>query len=327
MENLAECLKSVEKTAYPDFEIIVVDCLTVGIADYLREHHPSARLVALSEDIGPAAMHNVGLRNADPGSEYIAFLDNDIVADPAWLGELVSCIAKNPQIGAVQSKIMLFDSPGLYNTKGNRANFLAVGWPEGYREPDNGEGSAREITFPSGASMIVRRTALERIGGYDDDFFIYADDMDAGLRMRLAGYTIAYCPGSVILHKYRFLKSPRNFYYLHRNSITTFLKLYGTTTYLKLIPPLVAYELSVFGFALLNGYVTQYARAMAHVLKNLPATREKRRRIRLYRRVTDREMLRQLEGAITFPEVSNHPAVREILNPFLSWYRRLLLSE
>ena len=137
--NLEECLDSLKKTNYPDFEIIVIDCLTKGISEFINGKFPYVRLFPLTEDIGPAAMHNTGLQEADPNSKYIAFLDNDICADPDWLKELVMCIDSDTKIGAVQSKIMLYDNPKYFNTRGNKANYLAVGWPDGYNEPDDGD--------------------------------------------------------------------------------------------------------------------------------------------------------------------------------------------
>jgi GT2 family glycosyltransferase len=323
--DLEECLVSLKNTDYPDYEIIVVDCMTEGIAMFLSTKFPDVRLIALKEDIGPSAMHNVGMQNSDPDSRYLAFLDNDIAVDPSWLNALVQCINGDGKIGAVQSKIMLYDKPGFFNTRGNKANFLAVGWPDGYNEPDDGDIREKEIAFPSGACMIMRREALEKVGGYDPDYFIYADDMDTGFRIFLAGYRILSCPRSVIFHKYRFLRNPRNFYYLNRNRMYTFLKLYETKTYIKLIPPIMVYETAMIGYALLNGYLLHLLRAYADVLKNIRQIQKKRSQIREYKKISDDVVFSSLEGGVHFPEISNHPAVKYLLNPVLEKYRSLFL--
>jgi len=325
--NLEECLNSLRKTEYPDYKIIVVDCLTKGIKEYINNKFPEVQLIALDEDIGPAAMHNVGMQNSDPDAEYLAFLDNDISVDKDWLNELVRCITSNTCNGAVQSKIMLYDKPEYFNTKGNKANYLAVGWPDGYNEHDDGDTRIKEISFPSGACMIMRREALETVGGYDPDYFIYADDMDAGLRIYLAGYRILYCPRSVIYHKYKFLKNPRNFYYLSRNRIFTFLKLYDTRTYVRLLPPFLVYESAMIGYAIQNGCLIHLLKAYADILQNFSDIRKKRSKIRSYKKVTDNEIFLKLEGAIHFPEISSHPAVKYLLNPFLQGYRKWVLIE
>lgn len=324
--NLDECLESLKKTNYPDYEIIVVDCLTPGITDFIQSKFSYVKLISLDEDIGPAAMHNVGTRNAHPHSKYISFLDNDIAVESNWLKELVLCIDSSDDIGAVQSKIMLYHQPNLFNTRGNKANYLVVGWPDGYNQPDNGEQLIKEISFPSGASMIMRREALEKVGGYDPDFFIYADDMDAGLRIMIAGYRILYCPKSVIYHKYKFLKNSRNFYYLNRNRLYSFFKIYNTTTYLKLLIPFIFYEFSVLGYAILNGFVKQLLNAYLYHIKNYRTIKQKRAEILKYKVLTDYEIICKLEGRIEFPEISDHPAVKYFLNPLLGGYRKLLVG-
>ncbi len=325
-ENLQECLDSLKNTDYSNYEIIVIDCLTEGIEEFINKNFPNVNLVSLNEDIGPAAMHNVGVENADPVSKFIVFLDNDVIVDKNWLKELFFCIIQNERIGAVQSKILLYNQPDLYNTRGNKANFLAVGWPDGYNTPDERDIRIRKISFPSGACMIVRRSALEHVGGYDPDYFIYADDMDTGLRMMISGYEILYCPKSIIYHKYKFLKNPRNFYFLNRNRIYTYLKLYDKRTYVLLIPPYMFYEFSLFIYALQNNFLMQLMKAYIYNLKNIQIIRRKRGDIQHFKVLSDKEIVSNLEGRIDFPEISNHIAVKKILNPFLEKYRHFLIG-
>jgi len=323
-DDLRECLKSVEKTEYPNFEVIVVDCLTPGIRDFINTNFDWVKLISLNRDIGPSAMHNVGIKNAESSSRYIAFLDNDTVVEKNWLRELVFCIDRNSQIGAVQGKILLYNSPSLLNTKGNRANYLAVGWPDGYRNTDEGNSINKEISFPSGATMILRKDVLEKISMFDENYFIYADDMDVGLRIKLAGYKIMYCPKSVVYHKYKFLKSRRNFYYLNRNRIQTFLKLYDTKTYFLLLPAILMYEGFVFGYAFLNGFVKELFKAYIDIIKNINRIKQRRLEVRKYKIISDKELISSLEGAINFPEIFN-PAVKHLLNPFLDKYKKLVI--
>ena len=325
-DNLQECLDSLKQTDYPDYEVIVVDCLTNNIQEFIQDNYPNVHLISLKEDVGPAAMHNIGLKNANPKSKFIAFLDNDIILDKNWLKELFYCIIQNEKIGAIQSKIMLYYEPNLFNTSGNKANYLAVGWPDGYKTPDDGNNQVKEITFPSGACMIIRRDAIEKVGGYDSDYFIYADDMDAGLRIMMAGYDILYCPTSIIYHKYKFLKNPRNFYFLNRNRIYTFLKLYNFKTYLKLIPPYLLYEFSILIYAFQNKFLKELFKAYIYNIKNIRVIRQKRSDIKSFKVLTDKQILNKLEGKINFSEISGHPAVKNLLNPFLDNYKKFVVN-
>ncbi len=323
MDDLMECLDSLVNTEYPDFEKIVVDCLTPGIEGTIGSKYPDVRLITLNEDIGPAAMHNVGIEASDPSSRYIAFLDNDTVCDKNWLIELVKCIEVDDWIGAVQSKIMLHDKPLYLNTGGNKANYLAVGWPEGYGKSDVAYSDMSEISFPSGAAMIMKKDLLKKVGMYDPDYFIYADDLDAGLRIRLAGYKVLYCPTSVVYHKYKFLKTRRNFYFLNRNRIQTYLKLYERRPYYWLLPPLLVYEFSILAYAMMNGYYREYFRSYTYIIQNIGNIRHKRTKIKEFKSISDKDLIDQLAGAIDFSEINQNPAVKYVLNPFLNYYKAL----
>lgn len=315
-----------KSTEYPNYEIIIVDCLTKGIEDFIREKFSNVQLISLDKDIGPSAMHNIGVTNADPTSEFFAFLDNDIIVDKKWLRELVNCINSDSSIGAVQSKIMLYDYPHLYNSRGNKMNYLAVGWPDGFKEPDSNHTDDKEIAFPSGACMIMRKNALLRVGCYDPDYFIYADDMDAGIRISLAGYKILYYPKSIIYHKYKFLKNPRNFYYLNRNRIYTYLKLYEKNTYFKLLPAFLLYETSVIYYALINGMLPNLLNAYLSILHNFGDIKRKRIAIKDFKVKRDLEIISKLDGKIEFSEINHHLGVKYVLNPFLEKYQKLIIE-
>lgn len=325
-ENLKDCLKSLKETEYPEFETIVVDFSSKNILELINSNFPNVRLIELSgKDIGPSAMHNVGISKIHHESKYVAFLDNDTIVDKKWLLELVKCIEKDDKVGAVQSKIYIYGQNDILNTNGNKSNYLAVGWPEGYKTRDLKEDRVREISFPSGASMILRRSALDEIGLFDEDYFIYADDMDVGLRIRLAGYKIMYCPTSLVYHKYKFLRSKRSFYYLNRNRILTFLKLYQKKTYVGLLPAILVYEFFVISYAVLNGFVPQLLNAYLYIIKNRKSIKYKRYNTTTYKKISDAELIRSLEGAINFPEIMN-PVVKLVLNPFLEGYKNVILS-
>jgi len=326
IDNLKECLNSLKESNYPDFEVIVVDFSTNNIREFINSNFPNVRLIRLSgKDIGPSAMHNVGINNMHDESKYVAFLDDDTIVDKNWLSELIKCIEKSDKIGAVQSKILMYGQKDILNTNGNKSNYLAVGWPNGYKNKDSKDDRFREISFPSGAAMILRKSALDEIGMFDEDYFIYADDMDVGLRMRLAGYKIMYCPTSIVYHKYKFLRNKKGFYYLNRNRILTFLKLYQKWTYIILLPALALYEIFVISYAMLHGFLGEVVKAYLYIIRNRKSIENKRNKIKTYKKVSDVELIRSLEGAIYFSEIMN-PIVEYILNPFLEGYKNMILS-
>jgi len=325
-DNLIECLNSLKETDYPNFRTIIVSFSSIDIGNLGFSNFPDLTQIKLSgKDIGPSAMHNVGLASADPSSKYVAFLDDDTIVEKKWLSELVKCIERNDEIGAVQSKIMIYGKDNILNTNGNKANYLAVGWSEGFNTNDTRCDKIKAISFPSGAAMILRKSALSKIDLFDEDFFIYCDDLDVGLRMRLAGYTILYCPYSIVFHKYKFIRTKNSFYYLNRNRIFTFLKLYELKTYFLLFPPYLLYEIFVIGYAILNGYLRSVIKSYISIIINLKLIIKKRKTIKKYKIINDRCLINQLEAGINFSEISN-PAVNSLLNPFLIKYKRYLLQ-
>lgn len=325
-EDLKECLSSLKTITYPNFEIIVVDYGSPNIEEVLRKY-PSIKLVALDSDPGPSAMHNIGVRHSNPNSKYIVFLDSDTVVDPNFIEPLVKLAENDETIGAIQAKILLYSDPDKLNTKGDMANYLAVGWPDGYGESNTENEKPEEISFASAAGMLVRKDAFLRVGGFDDKYFIYADDLDLGLRLRLAGYIIMNCPRSVVYHKYRFLRSKRNFYYLNRNRILTFLKLYAKKrTYLVLLPMWLVYELFVIGYGLINGYYRELIRIYLDVLRFREHIKASRHEISKYRKVKDRGIIRTLGDEIRFSEVSQYIPVKYFLNPLLKIYKKIALA-
>jgi len=312
------------KIDYNNYEIIVIDYKTPLIEEYLK-NFDFIKLVKLEgEDVGPSQMHNISLKYVDSNSKYIVFLDNDTILDNKWLKELVICIESDNNIGAVQSKLLLMDQKTL-NSKGNLCNYLAVGWPNGYAESDNQEIGYKEISFPSGASMIVRKDIVHIIDGYDKDFFIYVDDLDFGLRIRLAGYKIYYCPKSIAYHNYKFLKNKRNFYYLNRNRLFTFFKLYNKKTYFYLIPPLIIYEIGLFFYAFLNSYICILIKIYSDTIRSINNIKFKRRQIKNYRRINDADLIKILGSKIDFIDLKN-PGIIFILNPILSLWKILILK-
>src|SRR5208283_5211321 len=115
---------------------------------------------------------------------YVTFLDNDTEVEPDWLKQLVSCIEKDVTVGAVQSKILLYQNKKLLNSRGCKVNYLMVAWCDGLGKLDKPqEDNVQEITYATGCAMILSISALQKIGLFDGDLFIEGDDLDVGLRL------------------------------------------------------------------------------------------------------------------------------------------------
>lgn len=226
---LAECLDSLYRQTFKSHEIIVVDNGSRdGSPEYLRSEHPGVRLISLPTNTGFAGGSNAGIRAAS--GKYIALLNNDTRTDPAWLTELVGTAEGTPQAGMWASKILSYSDPGVIDNVGLLLYRDGLARGKGRLEPDSGQYDQRaEALFPSGCAGLYRRQMLDEVGILDEEFFAYADDVDLGLRGRLAGWGCLYVPSAKVYHRYSSSSStysPFKAFLVERNRLWVLIKYY-----------------------------------------------------------------------------------------------------
>lgn len=198
---LRECLQGLERQTYDRFEIIVVDN---GSRDGSREMiekewHGRVKLITNAQNLGYAYAVNQGIRSAS--SDYIATLNNDAVAEPAWIAALVEAAERDPRVGMVASMVYDFKTPGMIDGTGLLLYPDGSSRGRGRMEKDRGQYDAEtEALLPSGCAALYRRKMLDEVGLHDESFFAYCEDTDLGLRARLGGWTCAFAPRAVVRH-------------------------------------------------------------------------------------------------------------------------------
>ncbi len=227
---LGECLDSLLAQSVGGIEIILVDNGSQdGSAEYVLERYHDVRVVSLPENIGFAGGNNAGIRAAS--GRYIALLNNDTKVDPNWLTNLLKEAEASPAIvGMWASKILSYDKPDIIDNVGLLMYPDGLGRGKGRLEVDGGQyDRTEEAFFPSGCAGLYRRKMLDEIGLFDEAFFAYADDVDLGLRARLAGWQCIYVPSAKVYHKYSASSSahsPFKAFLVERNRIWVLLKYY-----------------------------------------------------------------------------------------------------
>jgi GT2 family glycosyltransferase len=226
---LADCLGSLRSQTYRDHETILVDNgSTDGSIDFVRENFPDVRLIPLAENRGFAGGNNAGIQASS--GRFVALLNNDTRADANWLAALVKAAESEPQTGMWASKILSFDRRDVIDNVGLLLYWDGLARGKGRLEVDCGQyDRSEEALFPSGCACLYRRTLLEETGLFDEDFFAYADDVDMGLRGRLAGWGCRYVPAAVVYHKYSSSSSaysPFKAFLVERNRIWVLVKYY-----------------------------------------------------------------------------------------------------
>jgi len=227
---IGECLDSLLAQKIDSFEIIVVDNGSRdGSAEFIRERYPRIRLVELPDNRGYAGGNNAGIRIAT--GKYTALLNNDTKVDVAWLSSLLQAAeSSSARTGMWASKILSYDDPDVIDNVGLLLYPDGLGRGKGRLEKDRGQYDQREeALFPSGCAGLYRKEMLDEIGLFDEEFFAYADDVDIGLRARLAGWKCIYEPAAKVYHKYSSSSSahsPFKAFLVERNRIWVLMKYY-----------------------------------------------------------------------------------------------------
>ncbi len=186
-----------------DVSVTVVDNgSTDGTSDALTSHHPSVSIRRLPENRGFTG--GIGEGVARSSAKYLIFLNNDAVAEPGWLHHSVQAMrAAADDVIGIGGKII--DMEGrLVDFIGGVLTFDGHAFQTSFREPlsETQEPLAgAELLFACGGNMIVRREAFVGLGGFDDDYFAYLEDVDFGWRSWLSGWRIIYNPSAVVRHK------------------------------------------------------------------------------------------------------------------------------
>jgi GT2 family glycosyltransferase len=302
MAYLAHCLSSLQQqSCRRELEIIVVDnASTDGSVRWLERHHGDVRLLKLDCNQGFAGGNNAGLKIAR--GEFIAFLNNDAIADARWLEFLVGAVECDSRLGGVASKILFRSSPGVINSAGIVLYRDGRGGDRGLGEADNARFQERaEVFGPCGAGMLLRRQLIEEVGGFDERFFLYYEDLDLAWRARLRGWRFTYEPRAVAYHVHggtSGLGSPFFVYHVERNRVLANIK-NGPAGMAARTGAVLAAKVWRQWFRLLalrrideREHATALLRASISTLKLLPAIFIERRRIQSTRLVGQRQLKR-----------------------------------
>jgi GT2 family glycosyltransferase len=218
-EALAECLRSLERQTFRDFEVIVVDNSGKGLARDI-----AARIIENPRNLGFGAAVNQGLRASR--APYLATLNDDAAAEPGWLGALVHALEPRPEAGMCASKVLLAGR-GVLDSAGMLMCADGSSKQRGHGQPASSFSRLEDVLLPSASAALYRRAMLEEVGDFDEDFFLYSEDTDLGLRARWAGWRCLYAPDAVVDHRYSHSAgraSPLKAYFVERNRLFLLVK-------------------------------------------------------------------------------------------------------
>ena len=288
-ELLERVLPSIFGQTHESYRVIVVDNgSTDGSVEYLGEHWPEAKVVAIPENVGVTAALNACVRAAD--AEFVALLNNDVELEPEWLSEMVRGLVAHPEAASANGKLRHYYERHLLDGAGDSVAWRGEAVRRGQGEPDRGQYDDPEPVFSSSAAAaLYRREAFEVVGPFDEAFWSWLEDVDWGFRAQLAGYTARYVPTAVGYHigAATLGSNPTAFtlYHLRRNSVWLWVKNAPTRSLLRHLPRLAADHAWMVVLAVRGKHLPSLACAWRDALRGLPGMLRKRREIQKRRRV------------------------------------------
>jgi GT2 family glycosyltransferase len=324
-EYLSDCLVGIRKQTYfGDINFYIVDNASSEESyTFLSSMAPEAKIIRNEKNAGFAEGNNDAIEKAlEDNCEYIVLFNMDTVIDENAVFELAKMAEKDDQIGAVQSRLMLWPQKDKINSLGNKTHFLGFGFSDNYRESfdevkkENGS----DIFYPSGAAVLFKSEVLKSVGLFDEKYWMYNEDQDLGWRIWLAGFRCVIAFDSVVYHKYEFTRSIAKYYFMDRNRIISILKNYHFFSLLLLFPAFFIMEIALIFFALKRGWFFRKIKVYLFFLNPFSWVYiiKERRFIQRNREIKDRELISMMSGKINYQEIDS-PALR-VANVFFGFY-------
>ena len=268
-----------EQLAADDDLIVVDNASSDGTVAAIGELAPWAQVVQEDRNVGFGAGCNKGAAAAS--GDLLVFLNPDAVPGPGFC-EAIRRPATDEHGWAAWMGLVTADGGRIVNTEGGVVHFTGVAWAGGAGRPletGTAGGSEREVGFVSGACLAIPADTWRDAGGFPEKFFLYHEDVDLSLRLRLAGGRLGIEPTAVVDHDYEFAKGPSKWRYMERNRLATLIRTFPASLLILLAPALLATEIAVVFVSLAGGWGRQKLLAWRDAAVALPRLLGERRRI------------------------------------------------
>ncbi len=205
-DDTLKCLESIELAGYGEMVVVVDNNSTLPGVDEIKARYPEMILIKNDKNLGFGRANNIGidwtLKNTN--CEFIFILNNDTTINRNTISILEEALSANENIAIATPKIVMMDDPALLWYGGGEINWKKCSATiPGYMGPSNCEKAnhSRYVTFASGCAILVKRSILEKFGGFDERFFMYVEDIELCMRIIKNNYHIAYRHGAIVFHK------------------------------------------------------------------------------------------------------------------------------
>ena len=303
---LKDCIASLRKQTYPNFKIIVCDNASKdGSAEFLTKNYTDITVIRNESNLGFAKGNNIAINYAlKQGTNYIFLLNNDTEIEPDALTKLVETAESDESFGIAGPLVLDLKDKKTFQEAGMSID--KFGFP---MQEKGSKQAVSEVFFVSGCAMLVKRAVLQTVGGFDDDYFMFAEDLDLCWRAQLAGYKIIVNKASRIYHasggsivggvanSTYYKTDVRRIFLREKNTLRTLIKNYDTSNMLKIVPLYVALLIfeSMFWFLIRKPRTGKnILRAIVWNLQAFPDIMCQRVVVQSLRKIGDREIKRKM---------------------------------
>jgi GT2 family glycosyltransferase len=301
INDTEKCLASLLRQSYANFTIAIVDNGSVDdslqrLRTLEEKHRDKLIVIANEKNEGFAGGVNTGIRYAiDHSYDLVALFNNDAVADKDWLKHLVKAI--EPKMVGIATGLLLHADGKTIDSTGDWYSTWGLAYPRGRGHKTETAAEGSEVFGASGGASLYKTVVFKKIGLFDEDFFVYFEDVDISFRARLAGWRVMYEPKAIAYHKQgasskkvpglalqkTFANLPQVFV---KNVPRGLLWHIGSRFYLS--------YLLFFGNAVIRGQGRQALKGIGRSIALTPSSLAKRRKIQKQRKVSAAELKKML---------------------------------
>jgi GT2 family glycosyltransferase len=304
-EYLGECLRNLKcQTLLPDRVLVVDNASTDGSMKGHEERFPDWDFVSLEHNTGFASANNFAV-NQLVDCEWVAFLNPDAFAKPDWLANLMKAVEHSPEVKMFGSH-MLGHNTDLLDGTGDIYHVSGVAWRRDHGMKSINRESG-EIFSPCAAASLIFREAFLEVGGFDEHFFCYNEDVDLSFRLRLKGHRCIYVPDAVVEHVGSGSTSRYSdfaVYHGQRNLVWSYFRNMPGVWFWIYLPQHIIFSIAALIWFSLKGKAGPVLKARWDALKGLPRVLQLRRRTQNTKTVSGREVVDAMSKGFWVPYLS-----------------------
>ena len=292
--HLEDALAALRRQQRPADRIVVIDNASSDGSREIAAGLPGVELISLDRNAGFAAANNIGAAAA-ADCDCVVFLNPDAFPDPEWLERLMEAVDRSPDVAMFASELRIAADPSRLDGAGDAYHVSGLPWRIGHGErAPSSHGAPHEVFAPCAAAALIRRAAFEDVGGFDESFFCYVEDIDLAFRLRLRGHRCLYVPGAVVRHVGSGTTARHSafvIYHGHRNLVWAWVKnMPGWWMWLYAPQHLLLTVVSLVRFSTI-GHAGTIVRAKVDALGGMRRAWAARRRVQRTRTVRGRDVV------------------------------------